>query len=369
MDLFSRLRSLCAQERFNLEDIHSEIVAQVLRDSIELTLAWLKDIGATNLRTDQVYSCKVTTQAHYPALNGHKVNSRPDIVIQLASRSGRQLIFVESKIGSAAGDDQLERYADHLANELGAGFDRASLIFITRVFETDYTENLLPAGKCLGAVKYHQTRWFHFHRILLNYTEGNTLAEQLVLFMNEHQMNRRNCFRASDLVALENFLPVKALMDETLCGKVRETMDKNLGCCSELTKTLKNLSEESWYRLYQCSSHGKGGEKCDCFVGYWFPDDNSDEPVWVGLQLYCTQGFEHRAAYIAAFREWVGKRTDWESTGLDDPHEWCMIYKGRSLASFLIEKDHVASIEKYLVELVDEIAEFFAVNPTLPWRQ
>lgn len=54
MNLFDRLRRLTAGDTFRLEDFHTEIVAEVLRNSWALTLAWLRSIGATALTLHHV---------------------------------------------------------------------------------------------------------------------------------------------------------------------------------------------------------------------------------------------------------------------------------------------------------------------------
>src|SRR5262245_24423231 len=112
MNLFSRLRRLHPQHRFPLEDFHTEIVAQVLRESTPLTLAWLRDVEATSLVAADTVS--IDTQERFAALAGHDVDSRPDIAIRLFAGSRKELILVESKIDSSAGWTQLERYLDHL---------------------------------------------------------------------------------------------------------------------------------------------------------------------------------------------------------------------------------------------------------------
>jgi hypothetical protein len=48
MSLFRQLQRLYRPDRFQLEDFHTEIVAQVLRNSPALTLAWLRGIEVTS---------------------------------------------------------------------------------------------------------------------------------------------------------------------------------------------------------------------------------------------------------------------------------------------------------------------------------
>jgi hypothetical protein len=55
-----------SQGKFETEDFHTEIVAQVLRNSPELTIEWLRGIGAADSRMASVIS--VRTQQRFAAL-------------------------------------------------------------------------------------------------------------------------------------------------------------------------------------------------------------------------------------------------------------------------------------------------------------
>ncbi len=50
MSLFKQLENLYRPDRFQREDFITEIVVQVLRDSKELTLEWLRSLGVTDLK-------------------------------------------------------------------------------------------------------------------------------------------------------------------------------------------------------------------------------------------------------------------------------------------------------------------------------
>src|SRR4051794_19951098 len=112
MSLFRELQRLYRPDRFQLEDFHTEIVAQVLRNSSTLTLEWLGGIGVTGLKNaDHI---QIATQEEFARLEGHSTASRPDITIRLVARGKTELIFIESKLPSTQGYDQLQRYAEHL---------------------------------------------------------------------------------------------------------------------------------------------------------------------------------------------------------------------------------------------------------------
>ena len=97
MSLFRQLQRLYRPDRFQLEDFHTEIVAQVLRNSPALTLAWLRGIGVTSLEKAHVH---VGTQEEFEKLAGHSTDSRPDIAIRLVAGEKTELILIESKVPS-----------------------------------------------------------------------------------------------------------------------------------------------------------------------------------------------------------------------------------------------------------------------------
>lgn len=217
MSLFDELRRLYRKDKFQMEDFHTEIVAQVLRDSRTLTLAWLQGIGATTLNDPDFI--KVVTQEEFAALAGHNTDSRPDIALRLVQGDTVELVLIESKVGAKEGPDQLRRYAEQL--QAKSGVDRTALVFITRDFEPDRSPSFaaLPPS-----FTFRQTRWFEFFHYLKAHVNGDGLATQLKLFMQNNNMSLRNQFTAIDSLALSNFLGAKSLMDETMWGTVSKGM-------------------------------------------------------------------------------------------------------------------------------------------------
>lgn len=98
MSLFRKLQRLYRPEKFQFEDFHTEIVAQVLKNSPALTLAWLRSIKATSL--DEADHIKVSTQETFQPLAHHPTASRPDITIRLSVDTKAELIVIESKQSS-----------------------------------------------------------------------------------------------------------------------------------------------------------------------------------------------------------------------------------------------------------------------------
>lgn len=355
MSLFSQLRQLYRPDRFQFEDFHTEIVAQVLVNSHALTLAWLQGIKATTLVN--AVSIKVKTQETFDPLPGHSTPSRPDIVIRLSFGERKELIFIESKQDSKQGHDQLARYADHLsAARQREGLQNVSLVFITRDYEA--APPLLMKNPILRLA-----RWFEFYRYLKVYVNDDGLANQLKLFMEENRMSLGNKFRSTDFVALENFLSAKALMDETLSGEVAQAVGRIFGGFTSVGKAPNQLRDEGRYTI-----SNNNWNTFQCHLGYWLPHENPDLPIWVGIKFYSRPWVEARKQVIEAFSGWCGGEAEgWSAWGLDDEGAWSCISKGKSLQSLTGESDHVNAVKNHFLALLKEVEELRGSYPKLPW--
>jgi hypothetical protein len=195
MSLFRKLQRLYRPEKFQFEDFHTEIVAQVLKNSSPLTLEWLRSINATTLsKADRIV---VRTQETFPPLVHHPTASRPDITILLSLGTARELIFVESKHDSIQGYRQLQHYAEHLhAAQHKDGLVSVALIYITRDYEAADTPLSTDAR---FPVNFRRTRWYQFYQHLKAHVDGDGLATELKLFMEENRMSLGHQFRAAGI--------------------------------------------------------------------------------------------------------------------------------------------------------------------------
>lgn len=358
MSLFSQLRRLYRKDKFQLEDFHTEIVAQVLRHRRELTLEWLRGIGATTLKNPDWI--KIGTQEEFAALADHPTDSRPDIAVRLKEGDTIELVLIESKVGAKEGPDQLKRYAEHLTSNKDV--HQTALVFVTRDFEPDRSQffSKLPVNFI-----FRQTRWFEFHRFLKAHVNGDGLAAELKLFMEENKMALHNQFRSIETLALENFLAAKALMDETLWSDVAHTFGMGLGKVSSQSKAMRQLAEHKRYVVF-----AGFGERWafSCWLGYWLPSENPTDNVWVGVVIDSNPKSPIRKKVISAFRDFAKKSDGWQQSELDDDKAWGAISKGQSLQKFMAESDHIKAIKTYLITLLGEVEKFKKTHPELPWR-
>lgn len=353
MSLFREIRRLCLKEREQIEDILTEIVAEVLRNDRELTRTWLVSFGIEGGSDAQIHS--VETQYRVPALPDHETDSRIDLVIRFSTFRGAGVAFVESKVGADEGIGQLQRYAQLLQKECRQCAADGTLVFIT----ITYSPTQAPAFEDRNC-RFHPARWFQFYNILKSRSNSDGLEKQLMLFMEEMHMSVGNQFRSTDLVALESFRSAKALMDETL-SEALERM-KQFGGKVGLNKAMTRLRIFGEYELV-LKFHG-----FEVLLGYSLPQSGSDDSVWLEMKILSDPKASNRGVIIDAIGKWAQHKGEtWETWGLDDPSVWGHTVRWQWLRAFQVTDDHVAAVKQFFNDLLDELEEFRRMFPNLPW--
>ncbi|HEX2830219.1 MAG TPA: PD-(D/E)XK nuclease family protein [Burkholderiales bacterium] len=150
----------------------------VLERDRSLLGAFVKFITGLN-----VLDAAIVTQQRF-ALPGVLAAERPDIVITahcLAQK--RHCIFIESKLESTEGDEQLNRYSKLLEEHVAA--DSKMLVYVTKH----------PEGKkeiTLGhGVQFRQLRWYEIYAFIMSLQgieTANPLLRELSVYMREMKM-------------------------------------------------------------------------------------------------------------------------------------------------------------------------------------
>jgi hypothetical protein len=113
-----------------LEDFFTEIFTYLLKSNPSLMTDWLKEFNISEIDYDNAH---ISTQESFDAMYSHFSGSRPDIYVELANERKKELVFVECKIDSCEGHNQLKRYAEHLDNI--SNIDKGTLLYITRDYD------------------------------------------------------------------------------------------------------------------------------------------------------------------------------------------------------------------------------------------
>lgn len=90
------------QGRRNVEDFTTEVLAGLLRYELDFAHSFIQMIGLPEGKYD------VKTQCH------HKLEGRADCIVDLVLESNENICFIENKVESSEGDEQLDRYSEAL---------------------------------------------------------------------------------------------------------------------------------------------------------------------------------------------------------------------------------------------------------------
>jgi hypothetical protein len=353
--LFSQLLNLNTGS-IPLEDFFTELVAYLFSTDKEVLYSWLNNLNL--LDTNIYWDAYVSTQREFEPLDGHRLASRPDILIELVDTEGRSIIFVESKIGSQEGYKQLSRYAEILHGI--SGFQHKFLLYITRDYDPKDKEDIFK-NIPQSTVQFRQLRWHQFYRFL-KYQADTMLVQEIVTFMDEYSMAHNNQFSSIDVIALANFTKSLKLMEETMWGEVSQRFEKVLGAIKQKSTALTEVQRHGRYLMTASMPSGKWW----CGLGFILKTSHlTDYPI-VRLVLEVDPNSPRRAEIIEAMKD-ICEQYGWTGYNLDSSRDWAGIVRDKSLQDFLSEEDHVVTIKRFFLQTLDELEKIKDQYSKLPW--
>lgn len=351
--LFTRLLNLNTGNT-PLEDFFTEIVAFFLDSNADLLVDFLKNLKVL----DSIEYCNtcVSTQQTYSPLKHHKSSSRPDIVIELVGNRYKDIVFIESKIGSQEGDLQLQRYAEIL--DQIQGFRRKFLLFATRDFEPkekSYVFQNLPNS----SVEFYQFRWYQFYQFLRHH-RNLAFVSEITLFMEEYNMAHNNQFSAIDVIALANFTKSLKMMEEVMWGEVSNKFSQVIGNVKQKSTSMTQISNFGRYIMFTFMPTWW------CGLGFLLKTPDHIGYPSLGLILEVDPKSPHRPEIIEAMKE-ISAKYGWQQYEINNPKAWSRIIREKSLQDFLAEEDHIVAIQNFFLESLDELKQIKSEYPSLPW--
>ncbi len=353
MSLFTNLLNLHSENK-PLEDFFTEIIAYFLDINHDILIAWLKHESI--ICDENEITINLSTQESYQPLKHHHSGSKPDIVIKLEHYTQTDIIFIESKIGSTEGWEQLQRYAEILSS-LSYPQQR-TLVYITRDYEPkEEIQKLTPN------VKFFQLRWYQFYSFLKKY-ETDTLAKEILTFMEIHRMSHNNQLSPVDLLTMVNFNKTLNFMESTLSEEVEHKFKNAFGHVTKGRPSMTQWTSKNRYIIYNHFDRWN----CWCGLGYFnLNPENLTEYPYLGICLEVSTGFKEHPKFVEVMQQVVNKYPNkWTSYITIDP-KWPSIFYRKSLQEFLSQPDQLSSIKSFFIESIHELQK---IQPyfDFPWK-
>ena len=276
------------------------------------------------------------------------------------------VVFIESKLGSREGEDQLKCHGEQLSAIPDIRHRR--LVYITREHDPKDEDEIVGGLRGSDApVGFVTLRWYGFYRTLEDYRSkslpNSDLIQEVLLFMKQHGMSQTNRLSAADVVALTGMTRMLAFMRETLSGEVEARLREVSGTTlARRNETLKQLAEQDHYFLwtYMCPEFWVGG-------GFYLAQEASDDYPWLSVALEVGPKQPGRGDTINAMRSFAADCSACEPSELDDPSAWSGLEWAIDLRVVLTAEDHMAAARSHLLKSLDEVARMREQYPSLPW--
>lgn len=345
INIFSRLYNLKKNSDKNPEeDFLTEVFAYLLDTNHELLISFLIHFNVLTSE-EKVFVDSVEPQKYFDKLEGHDQSSRVDLVIHLRSH----IVFIENKVNSQQGNNQLKRYAEIL----DVKFDiPKTLIFITKNFEQISHEHITSGCNSKKLMKIIEIRWHEIHNFLLKNATDIDVAVQLIQFLeNDMNINSELQFNLSDLMAMKNVSRILKMMEKSIYGKVKTVFLERLELKSQGILPEIQIRRENRYVYFHS---GKGFH---IVFGFFFDSISQYDYPRVGIHLWREPNTEKTQDISSVLNEIVANNSSWKSfDNLNNSTIWANIFIEKSIVEFLNTENNIESIENYLIECIEELS-------------
>ena len=187
LDLINLYNKNSNSNRTPLEDFNTECFANILR---------LFEI----VKNDFIYNFLKLPEDKYVIKTQLKKDlpNNPNCIIDLVFIGKKNICFIENKVESNEGYEQLSRYC----KVLDIHFNNLNKYLF---YCTKYTDPK-NRNKEFSNYNFKQFKWFEIAKFLKKYNIENPLIKDYILFLNHYKMAQDNTFKVENLLTLENMM-------------------------------------------------------------------------------------------------------------------------------------------------------------------
>lgn len=206
LDLINLYNKSGKNNRVPLEDFNTECFANILK-----LYKYIKQDFIENFLQLDIDEYTIKTQLR---------KSLPDCtncIIDLVFEGNKNVCFIENKIESGEGVEQLGRYGKVLDlhyNEL-----RKRLYYCTK-----YSDSKNQSGE-YSKYNFKQFKWFEIANFLRPYQQDNPLIKDYLQFLNYYKMGQDNTIKSENLLAMENMLKTVEILEFHIENCKKEFVD------------------------------------------------------------------------------------------------------------------------------------------------
>ena len=336
------------------EDFFTELVAYLFDfdKSNEILFAWLQSLGWQKMAEN--YQIKVKTQTYLDRLVGQDLDSRLDMCINLYSGEIHDVIFIESKLDSSEHDNQLSRYAEHLAKESA---QQKLLLYITKNRDKKVPHEILRVAP---GIIFKQGLWRDFYDFLSGHSsQEHFLTAEVKRYMEENGLSKQD-FWPKKLTSSNIQDTFELLLHDVFLDR---EMDSGFSAINSETQFSDTCYLEEWsragargYYAREGNIAAKGGMRCA--LGFYNPGKIKPQ-MFVLLQLkpasnQVDPGLREKLQKVL---DGLQTRSGWKGeTFGNPPNNWVTVVKYQDMPNPLISDEIIKStLKAFLNELTKSI--------------
>jgi hypothetical protein len=331
MTVFDRLLKLYKTNciKTPLEDFTTEILTSILASDQLMLDAFVNEILMI-----EGSRFSINSQEHFISELGVQ-NCRVDVVI----RNESVLCFLENKIHSSEGHQQLIRYNKILEKYADSRF--TYLRYCTKFYDK----------KELICHNFLQLRWQNIAEFLKKWKHVE-LVKPYLEFLKDHQMNADTSFSATDLVALENMNSLIGKM-EIYNQKIKPIFENVFGKAKDVNN-FKQIKDHSRFVFIKEFLFGSGYNE----IGVGFDFKNAPSVV---VWIWCSEHNNHAQLFQDSLTTLISKE------GLiTNQKDW--LGSSAPISFFMGAEDVEHAIEEWFVKSFEIFKNYARSTPQLHWN-
>lgn len=315
--------------RTPLEDFTTECFAGVLQQHplvLETFTDWL------NLPKG---SYKVTTQCN------HYLEDDMNCIIDLVLESNNVLCFIENKVNSKEGWEQLNRYTKVLDKQSNK---QTFLKYCTKYVDSKKNKNH----------NFSQFRWHELAKLIEIKHPENPLVIDFVQFLKRHQMTQDTSITTDTVIAMNKFLQTYEAMNFHIInalGSFKKLFPKGEIVKGEGIAKIREHDRisRSIHRIFKENS-----KPSELMFAIYFEEVKIQTLIWVSIHHPMAEKMEKRAIESGIFK------TRKNESGIG-------IYLDCKLYQFIENKNSDQEIKEWFENSFQVFRDFIDNNPDLEW--
>lgn len=327
--MFNRLLKLHSKANSNtpIEDFSTEIFAFILDKDPKFQSEFTSKVLYINEE-----KFEVATQKRY------SIEGENYAVIDIVLSNRNKIIFIENKVESSEGENQLDKYSKVL--EKLSEYEEKHLAYCTKYYDPKEEKRH----------NFKQYRWHHIADILEK--SDNSIAIEFYKFLKNYNMTKKNDFNTKDLFHLENLKETFSFLDSFL-ERIRPRFADFFGKPSNPDYS-SQMRKYNRYSFFKSNVFGSGSNN-EIGVGFKF-EEEPQAYIWIWTTASNTKSSEFNKYLTSEFSDFF----DYYD------RDFCLF--SIDLKFFIGKENSMMELENWYFDKFDELKTFVEKTPDLIWK-